>query len=169
MDLHRWQEAAQFAARAHEHQVRKDGKTPYVAHPYRVAMTVRTIFDCDDEVALTAALLHDVIEDCACDYDDIAEGFGVEVADCVAALSKDMRLPEPEREPAYDESLRCASWRAKLIKLADTYDNFCDPTGNPERIREKCRRAVEIATPARTEHAAVDRAIEHVRALLAGE
>ena len=38
-----WQKAASAAARFHRHQFRKDGATPYVAHPFRVAMTVRDL------------------------------------------------------------------------------------------------------------------------------
>src|SRR5687768_1806066 len=121
-----WQQAASFAARAHAGQLRKDGRTPYVAHPVRVALTVRHVFGIDDETALVAALLHDVIEDTKTDYDDLAEEFGRDAADAVAALTKDGRLPEPEREAAYDRQLSAASWQARLVKLADVYDNFCD-------------------------------------------
>jgi (p)ppGpp synthase/HD superfamily hydrolase len=39
MDGHLWQQACGFAARAHEGQRRKDGRTPYVAHVYRIALT----------------------------------------------------------------------------------------------------------------------------------
>ena len=35
-----WMRAASFAARAHGAQRRKDGLTPYFAHPARVAVTV---------------------------------------------------------------------------------------------------------------------------------
>jgi len=163
---HMWQEAAAFAARAHRNQLRKDGVTPYVAHPYRVALTVRDVFQCDDEIALAAALLHDVIEDCDVDYDEVAERFGDEVARCVAALSKDMRLPEAEREPAYDEGLRRADWRAKLIKLADQYDNLCDLTGSVEKALEKCGRAVAIAREGVEERAELRRGIEVLEGLM---
>src|SRR5687767_15144021 len=107
-----WQKAASAAARFHRNQVRKDGVTPYVAHPFRVAMTVRDLFGVDDPVAVTAALLHDVIEDTTGDYDDIAKEFATEVADTVAALTKDMRMPEREREVAYDNQLRQGPWQA---------------------------------------------------------
>ncbi len=166
-----WQRAASFAARAHRSQVRKDGATPYVAHPFRVALTVRHVFGCDDPVALAAALLHDVIEDCDIDYDDLAGRFGAPVADCVAALSKDPRLPEPEREPAYDEQIRRADWRAKLIKLADVYDNTCDRIGridNPdvEKLLNRCRRALALAEPEAAHHDPIARAIPLVRSLV---
>src|SRR5688500_2703577 len=93
-----WQRAAAMAARLHQGQMRKDGKTPYIAHPMRVALTVRDIFGVDDPVALAAALLHDLIEDTTADYDDVAKEFGPEVANVVAALTKDMRKPEDQRE-----------------------------------------------------------------------
>src|SRR3954471_7857848 len=112
-----WQQAASVAARFHQGQVRKDGKTPYIAHPFRVAMTVRDIFGIDDPVALAAALLHDVIEDTTADYDDLEEKFGRDVADVVAALTKDMRMQEELREKAYDEQLARAPWQARAVKL----------------------------------------------------
>src|SRR5689334_23515001 len=89
-----WQRAVSYAARQHAGQLRKDGQTPYFAHPVRVALVVRHVFDVADETALTAALLHDLIEDTKTDYDDLFEEFGRDVADAVAALSKDSRLPQ---------------------------------------------------------------------------
>ncbi len=121
-----WQQAAAFAAQYHQGQLRKDGRTPYVSHVFRVAMTVRHVFNCDDETILAAALLHDTIEDTSADYDDLLEVFGTEVADLVAALSKDQRMREDLREAAYDKQLANAPWQARLIKLADMYDNVCD-------------------------------------------
>src|SRR4051812_34379232 len=118
-----WQRAASLAARAHAGQLRKDGRTPYVAHPFRVAMTVRDVFAIDDEVAVAGALLHDVIEDTTVDYDEVAREFGAEVADVVAALTKDMRHPKEVREAEYDKGLAAAAWQARVIKLADVYDN----------------------------------------------
>lgn len=163
-----WQQAVSFALRAHAGQTRHDGVTPYAAHVVRVALTVRDLFGCDDHACIAAALLHDTIEDTPVDYDDIEERFGKIVAEVVAALTKDMRLVEPEREQAYDNALLRADWRAKLIKLADTYDNLCD-LSSPEkrgRVEERCRRALTIAEPARGEHPAIARGIDALRALL---
>src|SRR5947207_14097454 len=84
--------AASFAARAHRHQLRKDNQTPYAAHPFRVCLIVRHVFGFDDPKALAAALLHDTIEDTTTDRDDLIEQFGAEVAEWVAALTKDNRL-----------------------------------------------------------------------------
>ena len=52
-----WQNAASLAARAHRDQIRKDDRTPYVAHPMRVTLTVACVFGCTDETVLAAALL----------------------------------------------------------------------------------------------------------------
>lgn len=166
-----WQHAAAFAARAHRHQLRKDKETPYVSHPFRVAMTVRHVFGCDDPVAIAAALLHDTIEDTATDYDDIAEQFGVQVADVVAAMTKSMILPEPQREVDYDARLAKADWRARLIKLADVYDNACDCAQlTPEskaKLPAKIDRAVALAAADRSGNPVMDRAAAAVQALVA--
>lgn len=164
-----WQEAASMAARFHRGQTRKDGKTPYVAHPFRVALTVRDVFDCADETVLAAALLHDVIEDTTADYDDIAEAFGDNVASIVAPLTKDMRLPEPVREPAYDAGLRAADWRAHVIKLADQYDNLSNAGAEGrklEKFLEKCERAIACAGPESDYRPEVARAVAALRALM---
>lgn len=143
-----WQKAVSFAARAHDQQRRKDGKTPFVAHVVRVAMTVLHVFGCDDEKAITAAVLHDTIEDTPTDFDDIDKRFGRDVALAVAALTKNMLLPEPEREADYDRRLEASDWRVKLVKLADTYDNCCDIVGETKatkRAVSRARRAIAIA------------------------
>ncbi len=146
---HLWQEAAAFAARAHLNHVRKDRRTPYVSHPVRVALTVALVFGFPEETLVAAALLHDVLEDAPRDYDDLAERFGRDVADLVACVSKDARLPEPQREQEYDERLRAGPWQARLIKLADVYDNLQDldtsDDGSRPRMLDRARRALELA------------------------
>lgn len=162
-----WQQAASFAARAHRGQVRKDGQTPYVAHCFRVAMIIRDIFGFDDQATLCAALLHDTIEDTTVDYDEIAEHFRTDIADLVAAMTKNMALPELMREPAYDQQLADADWRARLIKLADAYDNQCE-TDDARRARtaEKARRALALAQPDLDRHPPMQAAAQALTALL---
>lgn len=148
-----WQQASSFAARAHRNQLRRDGRTPYYTHVVRVAFTVALVFNCTDETAIATALLHDTIEDTTTDYEDISERFGDDVAECVAALTKNMALPEEEREQTYDAKLTASPWQAKLVKLADAFDNLHDVANFPADRRdeqrykavERCRRAVEIA------------------------
>lgn len=148
-----WQKASAFAARAHEGNHRKDGVTPYFSHVVRVTLTLASLMGVDDEACLAAALLHDTIEDTTTDFDDLAEQFGVDIARDVAALSKDSRLPEPDREVAYDAQLARASWRAHAIKLADVYDNLSDTLSAGEGGK-KVRKRVEIARRALTVAAA---------------
>jgi (p)ppGpp synthase/HD superfamily hydrolase len=119
-------EAVSFAARAHRGQLRKDGRTPYVSHVYRVATIVRQAFGIDDPAVLTAAVLHDTIEDTTTDFDDIEEHFGAEIAGWVALLSKDTRMPDEAREEAYRAGLAAAPWQVKVCKLADICDNLMD-------------------------------------------
>lgn len=152
-----FQEAASFAARAHRHQIRKDGRTPYVAHVFRVAMTVALVFECNDRVAILSGLLHDTIEDTTTDFDDLEQRFGSAVAECVAALTKNMAMRDDERERSYDAQLARGPWQARLVKLADVYDNLCDltdkPVGTSDSGPEMRRKALERA----------DRALELTR------
>lgn len=57
--------AMRFAEEAHRGQCRADGKTPYIQHPIAVAELVGLWLEghSDCEVVVTAALLHDVLED----------------------------------------------------------------------------------------------------------
>jgi (p)ppGpp synthase/HD superfamily hydrolase len=135
-------QAIAFAARAHRHQLRKDKETPYVSHVVRVAFIVRHVFGIADERVLTAAVLHDTIEDTTTDYDDIEAQFGSEIASWVGLLSKDTRLPDPEREAAYQERLANAPWQVKICKLADIFDNLTDST---HLSREQRVKAIERA------------------------
>lgn len=140
-----------------------------MSHVYRVAMTVRNVFDCADEVALAAALLHDTIEDTTTDFDDLARAFGEPVASIVAAVTKNMMLPEAQRETEYDARLSSADWRARLIKLADVYDNSCDSSletpAKAAKLIDKCERAIALAKTD-TGHPETQRGIAAVGSLL---
>jgi guanosine-3',5'-bis(diphosphate) 3'-pyrophosphohydrolase len=135
-------EAIAFAARAHQGQLRKDGRTPYVSHVFRVCLVLRHVFGIDDAAVLTAAVLHDTIEDTTTDFDDVEERFGSQVASWVALLSKDKRQQDGPREEAYKKGLASAPWQVKACKLADVYDNLLD---SAHLSPEKCRRTVERA------------------------
>jgi guanosine-3',5'-bis(diphosphate) 3'-pyrophosphohydrolase len=159
-----WRKAAGFAARKHDGQLRKDNETPYIAHPFRVAMTVRDIFGVDDSTALAAALLHDVIEDTTADYDDLEKEFTREIAEVVAALTKDMRMPEDAREVAYDKQLTNAPWQARLVKLADVYDNLIDCLD--PRMTAKAIKKAERAITCAGKEPLLDHAVKEVKTLI---
>ncbi len=135
--------AISFAARAHRGQLRKDGVTPYAAHVSRVFAILATELDVADEDTLVAALLHDTIEDTTVDRDDLEEQFGGRVGEFVAALSKDTRLPELERENRYFEQLADAPVEAKLCKIADTIDNLRDADSLSTSSRRRVIAAAE--------------------------
>jgi guanosine-3',5'-bis(diphosphate) 3'-pyrophosphohydrolase len=130
-------DAVAFAARAHKPQLRKDGQTPYVSHVFRVCMIVRHVFGVSDPRVLTAAVLHDTIEDTTTDFDDVAERFGPEIASWVGALSKDKRQQEDPREKAYMNELTGAPWQVQVCKLADIFDNLLDSGHFPAEKRKK--------------------------------
>lgn len=135
-------EAVAFAARAHQGQLRQDQETPYASHVFRACLIVGHLFGVSDRQTLTAAVLHDVLEDTTTDFDDLEEHFGREVASWVAALSKDKRRPEPQREAAYEEQLKNAPWQVKVCKLADVYDNLSDLNkSSPEKRARSIKNA----------------------------
>ncbi len=133
-------DAVSFGARAHGGNMRADNRTPYHAHPMRVALIVAS-WGCDDEDTLAAALLHDVIENSNIDYDDIAEKFGASVADKVVLLSRDYRLPHAQQTEEYYAALVNADWRVRLIKLADGFDNVSD--AGAEKIKS-AKKTLEL-------------------------
>jgi (p)ppGpp synthase/HD superfamily hydrolase len=94
--------ALHFAARAHAHQ--KHGMH-YVVHLASVAMEVIAAVgddpECDANLAVTVALLHDVL-DAATTIEQIEAAFGPKVAAGVSALAKSRVL---ESRDAMNESL----------------------------------------------------------------
>lgn len=121
--------AISFAARVHSGQTRKDGETPYIAHPMRVMTIMATVFGIREPEILATCVLHDTIEDTKTDRDEIIEHFGETVGGYVACLSKDRRLHEDERERAYLNALASAPVEVRLCKLADLLDNLSDSRG----------------------------------------
>jgi guanosine-3',5'-bis(diphosphate) 3'-pyrophosphohydrolase len=138
-------EAVAFASRAHQGQLRKDRQTPYASHVFRVCLVVRQVFGIDDPAVLTAAVLHDTIEDTTTDFDDVEEHFGREIAGWVALLSKDKRMPDDAREEAYRAGLASAPWQVKVCKLADLFDNLLDSRHlRPEQMARTLRRSATV-------------------------
>ena len=84
-------EAIEFAAKAHEGQLRKGTKKPYIVHPIEVSEIVSAMTD--DEEVICAAVLHDTIEDCRGITKDVLKlRFGDRVAELVAQESEDKTL-----------------------------------------------------------------------------
>ncbi|MBM3753062.1 MAG: bifunctional (p)ppGpp synthetase/guanosine-3',5'-bis(diphosphate) 3'-pyrophosphohydrolase [Acidobacteria bacterium] len=115
--------AADFAARAHRRQRRKDEEaTPYVNHVIEVAFLLAQA-GCDAEV-VAAGLLHDTIEDTGVTYDELEVEFGPRIADLVAAVTDDKSLPKQVRKEKQVEHARAASAEIGAIKTADKISNL---------------------------------------------
>ncbi len=123
----------EFAALAHKEQKTPKG-LPYLAHITCVAMEVINACEkskLDEEkanLAISCALLHDVIEDTDFTYDDIFVNFGLEVAEGVEALTKNKEL-DSKQEQMRDsiERLLAQPYEVQMVKLADRITNLSVP------------------------------------------
>lgn len=115
-----------FASQAHLGQTMKASQLPYSTH---VAMVANELIFADQqesvgelEIALPAALLHDVLEDTAVTQDALAEVFGTRVTSTVASLSKNLIVPFSEER--YLQAIALHSREAAAIKLCDRITNL---------------------------------------------
>jgi len=148
--------AYEFAAKAHEGQVRKNGE-PYLEHPVSTARILAE-FHLDAET-LAAALLHDVPEDCGVPLSEIEARFGSQVAKLVDGVTKLNKLARRARieegEPkAQAENLRkmlvatAEDVRVVLIKLADRLHNMRTLGALPaEKRRAIAQETLDIYAP----------------------
>ncbi len=117
------EKAVIFAAKAHEKQVRKGTDIPYITHPYMVGMYLQKA-GCSDEV-IAAGILHDVLEDTETTYEELAEEFGVRVANLVLAASEeDKSLPWEVRKQQSIDKLKHASMEEVQVIVADKLHNL---------------------------------------------
>ncbi|MCA3135850.1 MAG: bifunctional (p)ppGpp synthetase/guanosine-3',5'-bis(diphosphate) 3'-pyrophosphohydrolase [Rhodocyclaceae bacterium] len=150
-DVHVLESAYRFSAEAHEGQFRKTGE-PYVSHPVEVAK-ILTAWHLDSQ-ALTAALLHDVMEDTEVTKAQLSERFGRMVAELVDGVSKLDRIEFESQEQAQAENFRkmvlamTRDVRVILIKLADRLHNMrtLEAMAAPKRARI-ARETLDIYAP----------------------
>ncbi|MDP1653967.1 MAG: bifunctional (p)ppGpp synthetase/guanosine-3',5'-bis(diphosphate) 3'-pyrophosphohydrolase [Rhodocyclaceae bacterium] len=143
--------AYHFSANAHRGQFRTSGE-PYILHPLAVAETLAH-WRLDPQ-ALTAALLHDVMEDTAITKAQIAQDFGKVTAELVDGVSKLDRIENQSYEEAQAENFRkmflamAQDVRVILIKLADRLHNMRTLDAvRPEKRRRIARETLEIYAP----------------------
>src|SRR3984957_19709452 len=119
--------AYEIAAERHRTQVRRSGE-PYLIHLLEVAHILADLRL--DATTLTAALLHDVIEDTEFPVSRIEERFGAEVAHLVEGVTKISRLNMMAPEARQAENVRkmvlamVHDVRVVLVKLADRLPNM---------------------------------------------
>ncbi|MBQ9547839.1 MAG: bifunctional (p)ppGpp synthetase/guanosine-3',5'-bis(diphosphate) 3'-pyrophosphohydrolase [Bacteroidales bacterium] len=141
--------AFSFANAAHRHVRRRSGE-PYILHPIEVARIV--VHDIGlGYKSISAALLHDVVEDTDYTVDDLRNLFGDKIAALVDGLTKMKNVLDNEDRKggiAQSESLQAENFkrilltlgddvRVVLIKLADRLHNCRTIEFMPEHKRDK--------------------------------
>ncbi len=126
--MHFWtpkvEEAIRTAAFWHREQIRRDDqKTPYVVHPFAVALILAQYTD--DEDLLAAALLHDILEDTKYTRDELRHDFGNRVEEIVLGVTEDKTIANwHKRKKHYIENLAAAGEGSKLVAAADKIHNL---------------------------------------------
>ena len=133
--------AYRFAAEAHwnKNQLVPGTNIPYLMHFSLVSMEVIAAMEIesnlDGDLAVQCALLHDTIEDTDTTYKQLAENFGVSVADGVNALTKDESIGENlpkhmQKELQMSDSLERVKQQPReiwMVKMADRITNLQPP------------------------------------------
>lgn len=121
--------AIEFAAKAHDGMERKKDKTPYILHPLEAAVIVGTMTE--DRDVISAAVLHDVVEDTDITIEEIEEKFGPRVRFLVESETEDKRadLPPEEtwrvrKEESLKELASCGDTDVLMLWLGDKLANM---------------------------------------------
>ena len=138
------------ARRLHEGQYRKDG-TPYISHPLKVCTTLIS-YGIEDDVTLSAALLHDVLEDCKeklpLEGSELVLEYGLdqEILEIIRLLTKESGLDDYELS-VYFKRIE-ENPKAALIKLADRLHNSSTLyTFSNERMKKYLRETKKFMIP----------------------
>lgn len=152
MDIVQKAQVYAMAAHASVKQLRKYTNEPYIVHPMEVASIVATVPGATKDM-LAAAILHDVIEDTGCTFNDIHMSFGIDIASMVSWLT-DVSMPEDGNRAARKAIDLAHTAKApanvKTIKLADIISNCksimqYDPNFAKVYLEEK-RAQLEVLT-----------------------
>ncbi|HOI09304.1 MAG TPA: bifunctional (p)ppGpp synthetase/guanosine-3',5'-bis(diphosphate) 3'-pyrophosphohydrolase, partial [Myxococcota bacterium] len=150
-DLSPIRAASEYAAHAHEGQLRLSG-IPYIQHPMAVADLVATLKL--DVPSLCAALLHDVREDAPERSMDIEERFGSDVARIVEGVTKLAKYQFTSRQEKQAENFKkmlvamSKDIRVLLVKLCDRLNNMREMEYQPpHKQREISEETLYIYSP----------------------
>src|SRR6187455_2662225 len=140
-----------FSAFEHKGQVRHSGE-PYLIHPLAVSDILADMKL--DAVAISAGLLHDVVEDTLTTVERIEELFGKDVAHVVEGVTKISAMPFASSEERQAENFRkmllamVDDIRVILVKLADRLHNMRTLHHLPEERRTKiAQETLDIYAP----------------------
>ncbi len=145
------EQAFMYAYESHNGQLRKSGE-PYIIHPIAVAK-ILIGFGMDWQ-SVTAALLHDVVEDTPVTSEDVRRRFGGDVQHLVDGVTKLGKVPLQNKEEQQAENLRklllamSEDIRVIIIKLADRLHNMRTLKYVPEqKRRDTAKETIEIYAP----------------------
>ena len=162
-------DALQFAARKHRDQRRKDLEaSPYINHPIALANILWREGEVHEPAVISAALLHDTIEDTETTEEELRKRFGAKVAKIVAEVTDDKKLLKAERKRLQVEHAKHLSREAKLVKLADKICNLRDMAASPpktwpkSRVREYFDWAKQVIDALRGVHPGLERIFDEV-------
>ena len=128
LDTELFDRAAKFAVDAHHNTERRGKGFPYVIHVFEAAEIVSTMTT--DPELLSAAVLHDTIEDTGVTVEEIRREFGERVAHLVEAESDRFieGLSEEaswhDRKQAAIDRIAAASRDAKMVAMGDKLSNM---------------------------------------------
>jgi (p)ppGpp synthase/HD superfamily hydrolase len=136
-------DAKKFAQDKHKNQKRENGITTYYEHLEGVVNRLKSLGIIDKNV-LSAAWLHDTIEETDVTFDEINERFGREVAIIVLSLSKEKNILK-NKEERYINQLKSADLQAKIVKLCDISANLKDLINSPISKTQKNKQVRKMS------------------------
>jgi guanosine-3',5'-bis(diphosphate) 3'-pyrophosphohydrolase len=129
--------ALKFAAEKHRYERRKDElKSAYITHPIQVVDTLWKTGGVQDIDLLTAALLHDVLEDTPTEESEISGPFGQKVLGLVKEVTDDKSLHKDVRKSLQVQHALTLTPKAKMLKLSDKICNVRDIRENPPAAKD---------------------------------
>jgi guanosine-3',5'-bis(diphosphate) 3'-pyrophosphohydrolase len=139
------------AKAAHEGQFRKSGEA-YVTHPLAVARIVAGLGL--DDITISAALLHDAVEDTGMTLADVEREFGAQVRHLVDGVTKIERLQFDSKEAQQAATVRkvlvamSRDLRVIIIKLSDRLHNMRTLAAMPDWKQQRiAQETLDVYAP----------------------
>ena len=143
--------AYELAEKAHSGQRRVSGEA-YIIHPLHVAKILTDLHM--DDATVSAALLHDVVEDTIYTNEEMQQMFGEEIAMLIDGVTKLGKLQYKSKEEAQLESYRkmflamAKDIRVIMIKLADRLHNMRTlKYMRPDKQKRIAQETIEVYAP----------------------